>query len=307
MLRSLEEIFRCVRHAEKKTVAVAAAADLEIIEVLREAERMELADFILIGDENAIRELMAEEGLDSKAVIIHEPDDGRAAKLAVRFVREKKAHAVMKGLLHTKIFMKAVLDKGEGLHTGKLISQISVIDNRENNGLQLITDGVISIAPDLITKKQIIENAVELAHSLGCECPKVAVLGAVEVVNPAMDDTLDAAALCKMNDRGQICGCRIDGPLALDNAVSLEAARHKKIESPVAGAADILLVPDIQAGNIFIKALTYYAGRDMASVIAGTAAPVIMTSRTDSVRNKLLSLALAVYRSGEGMSSSGGG
>ena len=203
----------------------------------------------------------------------------------------------MKGLLYTKEFMKAVLDKEEGLHTGKLISQISIIDSIQGDGIQMITDGVISIAPDLDAKRKIIENAVELAHKLGYECPKVALLGAVEVINPVMMDTLDAAALCKMNERGQIKGCVLDGPLALDNAVSAEAARHKKIKSSVAGSADILLVPNIQTGNVLIKALTYYAKKDMASAIAGASAPVIMTSRTDSIRNKILSMALAVYLS----------
>lgn len=297
MLNSLEAILKNVKNEERRTVAVAAAADREIMEVVREAETDGLANFILIGDEKEIRELQQEEGIDTDAEIIHEPDEKKAAKLAVRLVKEQKAQAVMKGLLHTKEFMKAVLDKEEGLHTGKLISQISIIDSIQGDGLQMITDGVISIAPDLDAKRKIIENAVELAHKLGCECPKVALLGAVEVINPVMMDTLDAAALCKMNERGQIKGCVLDGPLALDNAVSAEAARHKKIKSSVAGSADILLVPNIQTGNVLIKALTYYAKKDMASAIAGASAPVIMTSRTDSIRNKILSMALAVYLS----------
>lgn len=167
MLNSLEAILKNVKNEERRTVAVAAAADREIMEVVREAETDGLANFILIGDEKEIRELQQEEGIDTDAEIIHEPDEKKAAKLAVRLVKEQKAQAVMKGLLYTKEFMKAVLDKEEGLHTGKLISQISIIDSIQGDGIQMITDGVISIAPDLDAKRKIIENAVELAHKLG--------------------------------------------------------------------------------------------------------------------------------------------
>ncbi len=297
MLKSLDEIITSVQRENKKKIAVAAAADEEIIEVLKEAEAMNLAEFILIGKADEINHLLRIKNVTTSAEIIDEPDDQKGANLAVRLVREGSAQAVMKGLLHTKVFMRAVLDKVHGLNTGKLISQISIIDNLQNTGLQMITDGVISIEPDLETKKKILENAVELAHKLGYECPKAALLSAVEVINPAMQDTVDAAILCKMNDRGQIKGCILDGPLAMDNALSLEAAKHKGIKSQVAGAADILLVPNIQTGNVLIKALTYYAKKEMASAIMGAGAPVIMTSRTDSVRNKLLSMALAVYLS----------
>ncbi len=293
MLKSLDEIIERAKNEASKQIAVAAAADDEVLEVVEEATRLGLAEFILIGNAAKIKEIAEANGRVIDAKIIDEPDDKKAAEKAVSLVREGEAQAVMKGLLHTATFMKAVLNKEKGLHAGRLISQVSIIDNIEGTGLQMITDGVISIKPDLETKKTIIENAVDLAHRLGNECPKVALLSAVEVVNPAMEDTMDAAVLCKMNDRKQIKGCKIDGPLALDNALSVEAAKHKGIESEVAGRADIILVPNIQVGNSLIKSITYYAGKDMASAIMGAAAPVIMTSRTDSVRNKILSLALA--------------
>ena len=293
MLKSLDEIIERAKNEASKQIAVAAAADDEVLEVVEEATRLGLAEFILIGNAAKIKEIAEANGRVIDAKIIDEPDDKKAAEKAVSLVREGEAQAVMKGLLHTATFMKAVLNKEKGLHAGRLISQVSIIDNIEGTGLQMITDGVISIKPDLETKKTIIENAVDLAHRLGNECPKVALLSAVEVVNPAMEDTMDAAVLCKMNDRKQIKGCKIDGPLALDNALSVEAAKHKGIESEVAGRADIILVPNLQVGTSLIKSITYYAGKDMASAIMGAAAPVIMTSRTDSVRNKILSLALA--------------
>lgn len=295
MLENLAELLKIVQEKDSRVIAVASAADDEVIEVVHSAETMGIAEFILVGNAEKISNIVAEYGYDIRAEIIDESDDKAAAAKAVELVREGRAQAVMKGLLHTSTFMKAVLNKETGLNKGNLISQISVIDKIEGDGLQMITDGVISIAPDLDTKKKIIENAVDLCHKIGNPCPKVALLAAVEVVNPAMQDTIDDAVICKMNDRKQISGCIIDGPLALDNAVSIEAAKHKGIESPVAGQADVLVVPNIQVGNVFIKSITYYAKKDMASAIVGTAAPVIMTSRTDSVMNKMLSIALASY------------
>lgn len=295
MLRNLADLLRKVKKNESRIIAVAAAADYEVIEVVEEAERMGIAKFILVGDKLKIEKIVKEQKRTIEAQIVDELDDKKAAEYAVFLVREGKAQVVMKGLLHTAVFMKAVLNKERGLNKGNLVSQISIIDKIKGDGLQMITDGVISIAPDLEAKKKIIENAVELSHKLDNECPKVALIAALEVINSAMQDTLDDAVLCKMNDRKQISGCVIDGPLALDNAVSLEAAMHKGIESPVAGQADILVVPNIIVGNVFIKAITYYAQKDMASAIVGTSAPVIMTSRTDSIRNKILSIALASY------------
>lgn len=227
--------------------------------------------------------------------IIDEPDHKKAAEKAVELVRNGEAGAVMKGMLHTGTFLKAVLNKEKGLNTGKLVSQMSVFDKEYGEGLQILTDCAMAISPTLDEKKQIIENAVETARKIGYEKPKVALLSAIEIINPAIPDTMEAAILSKMGDRGQIKNAIIDGPFALDNAISPEAARHKGIESPVAGNADILVVPNLQVGNVFSKALTYYAHKDVAAAVAGAAAPIIMTSRTDSVRNKLLTIALASY------------
>ena len=176
MLKSLDEIIVRAQTEPSKTIAIAAAEDDEVLEVVEEAVKLGLADFILVGDEVKIKEIAEKNGRHIEAEIVHEPDNKRAAETAVSFVREGRAQAVMKGLLHTGLFMKAVLNKEKGLHAGKLISQVSIIDNIEGTGLQMITDGVISIKPDLDTKKQIIENAVDLAHRLGNECPKVALL-----------------------------------------------------------------------------------------------------------------------------------
>jgi len=201
----------------------------------------------------------------------------------------------MKGLLHTGTFLKAVLNKEKGLNRGKLISQISIFDKEFGDGLQLLTDCAMAIQPSLDEKKQIIENAVELALRLGYVKPKVAVLSALEVVNPEIADTVDAAILSKMSDREQIKNAIVDGPFALDNAISPEAAKHKGIKGEVAGQADIILAPNLQVGNVLTKALTYYAHMDVAAAVMGAAAPIIMTSRTDTVKNKLLSIALASY------------
>lgn len=201
----------------------------------------------------------------------------------------------MKGLLPTSTFMKAVLNKEKGLRSEQLVSQITVTDNISGTGLNFITDCAMNISPDLNAKKEILENAVYLANKMGYNCPKVAILTAIETVNPVMQETIDAAILSKMNDRGQIKNCIVDGPFALDNAISQESAMHKGIESDVAGKADILLVSDIRMGNVLHKAITYYANKPVGSVIIGTTVPLVMTSRSDSIEDKLISIALSSY------------
>ena len=217
-------------------------------------------------------------------------DEVEAARVAVQVVREGKANAIMKGKVQTSTFMKAILDKEIGLRTGRLLSHILAVESE--NGIMFITDGGINIAPSLEEKAQIIENAVECWLKIEDEMPKVAVLAAVETVNPKMPATLDAAALTQMAVRRQIKAI-VDGPLALDNAVSEEAARHKKIVSPVAGRADILVVPDIEAGNILGKACIYLAGMKAGGIVAGASAPVIMLSRADTEAEKYNSIVLA--------------
>lgn len=295
MINNLNDLIEQVRSREKRKIAVAAAEDLDVLEVVEEVKKLELAEFILVGDKEKIEKIAADNNKKLLCEVIHEPDHKKAAEKAVELVVKGEAEAIMKGLLHTGTFLKAVLNKEKGLNRGKLVSQISVFDKESGEGLQLLTDCAMAIQPSLDEKKQIIENAVALALKLGYDKPKVALLSALEVVNPVINDTLEAAILSKMGDRGQIKNAIIDGPLALDNAISLESAKHKGIEGVVAGQADILVAPNLQVGNVLTKALTYYAHKDVAAAVIGAGAPVIMTSRADSVKNKVLSVALASY------------
>lgn len=295
MIKNLDTMFSLVKESSKKTIAVAAAEDLDIIKLVDQCYKLGIADFILVGDKKKIKDIANDSDIVIDCEIIDICDHKLAAEKAVQLVREKNSNAVMKGLLHTGTFLKAVLNKETGLNKGKMISQISVFDKVYGEGLQLLTDCAMNIQPTLDEKKQLIDNAVELALKLGYEKPKVAILSALEVVNPKISDTLDAAILSKMTDRGQIKNAVVDGPFALDNAISPEAAKHKNISGEVAGNADILLAPNLQVGNVLTKSLTYYAQKEVAAAVMGAGAPIIMTSRTDSVRNKLLSIALASY------------
>lgn len=295
MIKSLSDLLDNAKAKEKKKIAVAAAEDSEILELVEEAENLKLAEFILIGDKEEIEKIAEENNKKLYSKIINEPDHKKASEKAVELVKDGEAGAIMKGLLHTGTFLKAVLNKEKGLNLGKLVSQISLFDKETGEGLQLLTDCAMAIQPSLDEKKQIIENAVFLARKIGYDIPKVAVLSALEIVNPAMPDTMEAAILSKMGDRGQIKNAIIDGPFALDNAISMEAAKHKGINGVVAGQADILIAPNLQVGNVLTKALTFYAHKDVAAAVIGAGAPIIMTSRTETVKNKLLSIALASY------------
>lgn len=280
---------------ESRTIAVAAADDYDILKLVAKAEEIGLATFILVGDKEKISQIVAEHQLVIQAEIIDESDHKKAADTTVDLVVAKKADVVMKGMLHSSVFLKAILNKEKGLNLGKTISQISILDKDDEEGLLFVTDCAINVAPDLNGKKVIIENAVSLAHKLDYKEPKVAVLASVETINPAMEETLEAASLSKMAERGQITGCIIDGPLAFDNAVSLEAAKAKKILSPVAGQADILLVPNLTVGNTLSKSFTYIAKKTVVSAMVGTAVPIVFNSRTENLEGKLLSIALATY------------
>jgi phosphate butyryltransferase len=226
--------------------------------------------------------------------IINAESSAAAAELAVMAVFNKEADVLMKGNIPTNILLKAVLNKEYGLRTGNVLSHVAVFEVPGFDRFTIITDAAMNIAPDLEQKAQIIKNAVFLARSIGITMPKVAPIAAVEVVNPAMQATLDAAALTVMNKRGQISGCIVDGPLGLDNAISSLAAEHKGIHSDVAGNADILLVPTIEVGNALYKSLIYFANAKVGAVIAGAKSPIVLTSRADSAESKLYSLALAL-------------
>jgi phosphate butyryltransferase len=281
----------------KQTVAVAAAEDHEVMDAVLEAAKRNLAHFKLFGDGEAIEELLHDKNLENEAgkiEVIHTGTAEAAAEMAVRAVSQKEASVLMKGNLSTSIILKAVLNKEYGLRTGNVLSHAAVFEVPGYDRLIIITDAAMNIAPDLKQKEQIINNTVRIARSIGIDNPKVAPIAAVETVNPAMQATLDAAALAMMNKRGQIKNCIVDGPLALDNAISPAAAEHKGITSDVAGNADILLVPAIETGNALYKSLMYFAGAKVGAVIAGAKAPIVLTSRADSADSKLNSLALAL-------------
>ncbi|WP_226526534.1 phosphate butyryltransferase [Metabacillus niabensis] len=281
-----------------QSVAVASAEDEEVIEAVAEAINRDLAHFMLFGQKDEIELLLDKKGIKKEMVqIIQSRSQQQAAELAVRAVHQNEASVLMKGHIPTSILLKAVLNKEYGLRTGRVLSHVAMFDIPGFSKAVFVTDAAMNIEPDLQQKEQIVVNAINVARSIGVSVPKVAAIAAVEVVNPSMKATLDAAALTMMYKRGQIQNCVIDGPLALDNAVSLLAAQHKGITSEVAGQVDILLVPTIEAGNVLYKSLIYFAKAKVGAVIAGAKAPIVLTSRSDSSESKLYSLALALCSS----------
>nr|WP_245533155.1 phosphate butyryltransferase [Coprothermobacter platensis] len=295
-LNNFDELLETVKKANPVKVSVAQADDEEVIETVKMATENGIAQFYLVGNGKAIQEKCSQLHVNmSQVEIVDEPDLEKTPRTAVSLVSSGKAQVLMKGLIHTADYLKAVLDKEIGLRKDKsLLSHVGVFQVPAFDHFIVLTDAAMIIAPDLGQKVSIIENAVMVARALGIETPKVAALSAVETVNPDMPSSVEAAILAKMGERGQIKNCIIDGPLAFDNAVSKEAAEHKGIHSPVAGAADILLVPDIEAGNILYKSFTYAAGATMAGIVVGARAPIVLTSRADTAESKLYSIALAV-------------
>jgi phosphate acetyltransferase len=236
----------------------------------------------------------AESGLDlSGCQLIDAPHSHAAAAAAVQLVREGKAEALMKGSLHTDELMVEVVRRDTGLRTSRRVSHCFVMDVPGHEQPLIISDAAVNIAPTLEEKADILQNAIDLAHALRAKEVRVAILSAMETVNPKVPSTVEAAALCKMVDRHQVTGALVDGPLALDNAINLEAARIKKIDSPVAGRANVLLVPDLEAGNMLAKSLSFLAGADAAGIVLGARVPIILTSRADSVMTRLASCAVA--------------
>jgi phosphate acetyltransferase len=250
---------------------------------------------VLVGPARRIRAVAEEHGIDiSHAELVDVEHSHAAAVRAVELIRDGGAEILMKGSLHTDEVLSAVLNKATGIRTERRISHIFVMDVPTYPKLLLVSDAAVNIAPDLDAKRDICQNAIDLARTVGVESPKVAILSAVETVRPKIQSTLDAAALCKMADRGQITGGVLDGPLAMDNAINLEAARIKKIESRVAGVADVLIAPDLEAGNILAKQLIFLANAEAAGIVLGARVPIILTSRADSVRTRRASAATAV-------------
>lgn len=278
-----------------KKIAVAFAQDEDVLLALKAAVNEKICIPILVGDKEKIIEISKEINFDLNNIeIIDEKDGALACSKAVALVSSGKADIVMKGLIDTSIILKAVLNKEIGLRTGNVLSHAAVFSVDTYHKFFIVTDAAMSIAPNADEKRQIIENTVKLSKALGAKVPKVAVICAKEKVNPKMLATLDAQELVEMQKDGKISGCIVEGPYALDNAISKEAAELKGIKGEVAGDADILLMPNIEAGNVFYKALTYLANADNAGIILGAKAPIVLTSRADSDKAKLNSIALSV-------------
>ncbi|QNK02127.1 phosphate acetyltransferase [Dyella telluris] len=274
--------------------AVAHPCDGSSLQGAMEAARLGLIAPILVGPLDRIRAAAADSGIDLSGVdMVDAPYSTASAAAAVALVREGKAEALMKGSLHTDELMGAVVKRETGLRTARRVSHCFVMDVPGHEDALIISDAAVNIAPTLEEKVDILQNAIDLAHALGVPEVRAAILSAMETVNPKVPSTVEAAALCKMVDRHQITGAIVDGPLALDNAINLEAAKIKKIESPVAGRANILLVPDLEAGNMLAKSLTFLAGADAAGIVLGARVPIILTSRADSVMSRLASCAIA--------------
>ena len=294
MIHSFQELVDSVKNANRR-IAVAVAQDAEVLIAVRKAADLGIVKPVLVGEEAAIKSIAAEINVSLDGMeIIDEADKIEACRKAVKLVHDGDADVVMKGIVDTSVILKAVLDKDIGLRESPVLSHVALFGVDGFDRLLYITDAAMCIAPDVEQKAHIIGNAVKVAHALGNENPIVTCLCAVEKVNPKMQATLDAAELVERNKRGEIVGCTVCGPLALDNAVSVEAAKHKGITDPNAGKADILLVPYIEAGNIFYKSLTYMAKAQNAGMIVGAKAPVVVTSRADSDETKLNSIALAI-------------
>ncbi len=295
-MKSFDELADRVKAFPKARIAVANASDASVLEAVVRADAGDVADAVLVGDKAVITRIAEANSIDiSETLIVDAPDDLAAAAKAVELVRSGEADILMKGYIHTDDFLRALLDRDKGLRTGALMSHVFIGESPGLGRLVFISDGAMNIAPDLVAKAAITLNAIHVAKLFGIGDPKVAVLAAVELVNPKMPATTDAATLHMMAHRRQFDPpAAIEGPFALDNAINVEAARHKNITGDVAGLADILIVPSIEAGNVLAKSLVYFARAKLAGILVGAAAPVVLTSRSDSADAKYLSIASAV-------------
>lgn len=294
-MSSFDKLLARVKECDRKKVAVAVAQDSEVLQAVHAVKEQGIADAILVGDEAEIKKIAASLDIDvTQFDIINEPDMIEASLKAVKLVHDGEADMYMKGLIDTKNFLKSVLDKEVGLRTGNALSHVCVFDIKGIDHLLFLTDVAFMTYPTLEEKVQIIENTIPVAKACGIDCPKVAPLAAVEVVNPKMPATVEADQLTKMCEEGKIKDCIIDGPLSLDLAIDPEAAKHKgALDRKIQGDADILLFPDIHAGNLVYKALVHTAEVKNGCILTGTKAPVILTSRSDTFETKVNSIALA--------------
>ncbi|MGQ9597835.1 MAG: bifunctional enoyl-CoA hydratase/phosphate acetyltransferase [Anaerolineae bacterium] len=304
-IRNFAQLLEMALERAPKRVVIVGAGQRQTLHAARLARGMGLAHCILIDDPLRLQSVATREGIDLAGMeIIEQGDMIEAAYQAVAMIHAEEADLVMNGRALPVELMKAALDKEKGLRIGKVLSDVSIFEIPDVDRLILVSDVGMVVSPTLAQKVAIVQNAIDTAIALGIEQPKVAILAATEMVNPEMPANMDAANLSKMAERGQIRGGLVDGPLALDNAISRKAAEMKGIESKVAGDADILITPDVESGNILAKAIVYFARGHMAAVVVGAKCPIIMPSRSDPPEQKLMSLALGVYLSGTGESPS---
>jgi phosphate butyryltransferase len=295
MFKTLDELVRTASAKGPVQIAVAAGHDPDVIEALKQARELKLAEGILVGNSEKIHALATKVGFDiPDGRVIHELDDSTAARKAIGLIREGKASLLMKGKISTAALIRAVLDKEAGLRTGRLLSQVIVFQVPGFNRLMIMTDAAINIAPTLEQKSEICRNAIEVAHAIGIEKPNLAALCALEFVNPDMPATLDAAGLTLMNRRGQLAGAYVEGPIALDVPLSKFAADRKAIDSPLVENTDIFVAPDIEAANILYRAILYFAKGESGGVVVGARVPLILLSRAETPETKIRSIAIGI-------------
>jgi len=295
IVRNFAQLLEAAMERAPKRVAIVGGGQRQTLHAARMARGLGLAHCILIDNPSRVQGVAAEEGIDLTGMeLVEEEDMVQAAYRAVEMVHADQVDLVMNGRALPVELMKAALDREKGLRIGKVITDVSVFEIPDFDRLIFVSDVAIVVSPNLAQKVAIVQNAIDTAIELGVECPRVAILAATEMVNPEMPANMDAANLSKMAERGQIRGGLVDGPLALDNAISIKAAEMKGITSQVAGHADILITPDVESGNILAKALAYFAKGHMAGVVVGAKCPIVMPSRSDPPQQKMLSLALGV-------------
>jgi len=294
MIKNIEQLIQKAKNIETKTLVVACAADEHVLQAVEMARKEDIINGILVGNANDIKDILVKiEANPADYNILDINDPAEACLESVKLVSANDSYFLMKGLVDTSIILKAALNKEFGLRTQNRISHVSVMEVPTHDKLLFMTDGAMNITPTTDEKRQIVENSVHIAHAIGIEVPNVGIIGAVEKVNPQMQATLDAEALVKMNEEGIITGCKVGGPFAIDNAISVEAAKHKGITNPIAGNVDILVMPRIESGNVFYKTMMFLANAKSASVIAGAKKPIVLTSRADSKESKFYSIALS--------------
>ncbi len=295
-MKTFKEIVSYAKTLQPKKIAVACAQDEDVLQSVENARKLGVVNAVLVGNESEILSILEQSSIESSHYEIIDCDDkAEASSIAAKLVSDKKADILMKGLVDTSIILKAVLNKELNLRTGKPISHCAVFEIPQYDRLFFVTDAAMNIAPDLDAKLAILQNTVKLAHALGVEKPKAGVICAKEKADEKMPATLDADAMQKMNDEGAFSDFEVGGPFALDNAVSVEAAKHKGIKNEIAGRCDILLMPDIEAGNVLYKSIAYFQPEaKLAGIILGAATPIVLTSRADSEETKLNSIILSV-------------